>query len=57
MNPTTAAKSWIQYLEPLRTSSIKLEYPAVTQDGAWWLREFFQACNSNSTANFVCAVD
>ncbi len=56
MNATFAAKLWIQYLEPLRASGIKLGSPAVTQNGAWWLREFFQACNGSCTVDFICAV-
>ena len=56
MDPTTAAKLWIQYLEPLRAHDIKLGSPAVTQGGAWWLRAFFQACNGSCTVDFICAV-
>lgn len=56
MDPATAAKLWIQYLEPLRASGIKLGSPAVTQNGAWWLKAFFQACNGSCTVDFICAV-
>jgi len=56
MDPTTAARLWIQYLEPLRASGIKLGSPAVTQGAAWWLREFFKACNGSCTVDFICAV-
>lgn len=56
MDPATAAKLWIQYLEPLRATGIKLGSPAVTQNGAWWLRQFFQACNGSCTVDFICAV-
>jgi hypothetical protein len=52
MDPTTAAKLWIKYLEPLRADSIKLGFPAVTQLGAWWLKEFFQAYNGSCTVDF-----
>lgn len=56
MAPDVAAKLWIQYLEPLRAKGIKLGSPAVTQNGAGWLRSFFQACNGSCTVDFICAV-
>jgi hypothetical protein len=56
MDPTVAANLWIQYLEPLRASGIKLGSPAVTQGGAWWLKAFFQACNGRCTVDFICTV-
>lgn len=56
MDPTTAARLWIQYLEPLRASGIKLGSPAVTQGAAWWLKEFFRACNGSCTVDFICTV-
>ena len=56
MDPTTAAKLWIEYLEPMKQNGIKLGSPAVTQNGAWWLREFFQVCNGSCNVDFICAV-
>lgn len=56
MDPKIAAQLWIEYLEPLRAHGIKLGSPAVTQGGAWWLKQFFQACNGSCTTDFICAV-
>jgi hypothetical protein len=56
MDPATAAKLWIQYLEPLRAGGIKLGSPAVTQNGAMWIREFLHICNGSCTVDFLCAV-
>jgi len=54
MKPEDAAKLWIQYLEPLRASGVRLGGPAVTASGTGrpWLAAFFDACK-NCTIDFL----
>lgn len=58
MDPTAAAKVWINEIEPLRTLGIKAGAPAVTGSpgGFTWLSSFFDACaklGTNCTADFI----
>ncbi|KAH9486438.1 Alkali-sensitive linkage protein 1 [Psilocybe cubensis] len=52
--PEDAAKLWMQFLEPLKASGIRLGGPAVTNSptGRPWLVSFLQAC-SNCTIDFL----
>ncbi|KAF8167551.1 hypothetical protein B0H34DRAFT_646522 [Crassisporium funariophilum] len=54
MDPVDAAKLWMQYIEPLKASGIRLGGPAVTASdtGRPWLNSFFQAC-TNCTIDFL----
>lgn len=46
LDPTYAAQLWQQYMNPLKTSGIRLGSPAVSSSGAGqpWLQQFFSAC-------------
>ncbi|KAJ8691781.1 hypothetical protein PTI98_011316 [Pleurotus ostreatus] len=52
LDPRTAAQLWKQYIQPLKSSGIKLVSPAVTSapSGIPWLQEFISACGG-------CSVD
>ncbi|KIM47691.1 glycoside hydrolase family 128 protein [Hebeloma cylindrosporum] len=50
--PDQAAKLWLQFIEPLKASGVRLGGPAVTASGRPWLNSFFQACN-NCTIDFL----
>jgi glycine/serine hydroxymethyltransferase len=54
IDPVSAAKLWMQYIEPLKAQGIRLGAPAVTASGTGqpWLTQFFQAC-SNCTIDFI----
>ncbi|KAG9232872.1 glycosyl hydrolase catalytic core-domain-containing protein [Amylocarpus encephaloides] len=57
LDPVTAAKSWIEQIEPLRQMGIKAGAPGVTGSprGFTWLNDFFSSCASqgtNCTADF-----
>ncbi|KAF5330263.1 hypothetical protein D9758_014448 [Tetrapyrgos nigripes] len=49
-----AAQLWMQYIEPLKSTGIKLGGPAVSSSGTGmpWLQSFFSAC-SNCTIDFI----
>lgn len=58
IDPTAAAATWIEQIEPLRAMGIKTGAPAVTgaPGGFTWLSEFFASCASrgtNCTADFI----
>jgi hypothetical protein len=46
MDPTDAAALWMQYLQPLKQTGVRLGAPAVTNadTGRTWLEAFFAAC-------------
>ncbi|KAJ6475051.1 glycosyl hydrolase catalytic core-domain-containing protein [Mycena vitilis] len=54
MNATFAAQLWMQYIEPLKESGIKLGGPAVSSGdtGRPWLTDFMAAC-SQCTIDFI----
>ncbi|THV03872.1 hypothetical protein K435DRAFT_240184 [Dendrothele bispora CBS 962.96] len=54
IDPNFAAQLWMQYIEPLKSSGIKLGGPAVSSGatGVPWLQAFFSAC-SNCTIDFI----
>jgi len=52
MAPDEAAKLWMQYIEPLKTSGIRLGGPAITAAGRDWLNKFIQAC-TDCTIDFL----
>ena len=46
MDPTDAARLWMQYIQPLKQYGVRLGGPAVTagDTGRPWLQKFFAAC-------------
>ncbi|KAF6754222.1 glycosyl hydrolase catalytic core-domain-containing protein [Ephemerocybe angulata] len=54
IDPTEAARLWMQYIQPLKAYGVKLGAPAVTAAGTGrpWLQKFFAAC-SQCTIDFL----
>ncbi|KAJ6558092.1 hypothetical protein B0H19DRAFT_946118, partial [Mycena capillaripes] len=54
ISPTDAAALWMQYLEPLKASDIRLGAPAISSNtsGPIWLAEFMTAC-AKCTIDFI----
>ncbi|KAK7469376.1 hypothetical protein VKT23_003851 [Stygiomarasmius scandens] len=54
IDPNFAAQLWMQYIEPLKSTGIKLGGPAVSSGatGIPWLQTFFSAC-SNCSIDFL----
>lgn len=49
-----AAQIWQSEIEPLKQQhGLQLGAPAVTQGGAWWLQDFFEACAGKCTIDFL----
>ncbi|KAF8899264.1 hypothetical protein BD779DRAFT_1430686 [Infundibulicybe gibba] len=54
MNATMAAALWMQYIQPLKQTGVRLGAPAVTAapTGIPWLKDFMAAC-TNCTFDFI----
>ncbi|KAJ7578630.1 glycosyl hydrolase catalytic core-domain-containing protein [Mycena floridula] len=56
LSPTDAANLWMQYMEPLKKSNVRLGAPAPTNgDGFPWLASFLDASDLTEVANFMSA--
>jgi len=57
LDPTYAAQLWMQYMNPLKDliPGIRIGAPAVSSSGTGqpWLQQFFTACNSNCSIDFL----
>ena len=55
LTPQQGAQMWIEHIEPLRSSGLRLGSPATSSSpaGKTWLQNFFTACNGSCNVDFI----